>query len=195
MGFINNITLLNIDNLFHRLCFVIYCLDLTIGFIWLCFTMNCWPLRLENWIYQFEGFLYSDKFSWPYLCHFVFAPFSVSIIFDSIFVSGLFDSEKNMKTKTIKMVSVRFRTVFIPTYKRQNGPFVLTVHVGRISPFWVPQIYIQYNLDPDHSWRQMDVYVVHSALDERTEWASKTGLCSAQISEIARSVRRKSSFP
>jgi hypothetical protein len=81
----------------------------------LCFMMNCRPLRLENWIYQFEGFLYSDKFLLPYSRRFVFAPFSVPIIFDSVFVSGVSDSERIMKTKTIKMVSVRFRTVFIPT--------------------------------------------------------------------------------
>jgi hypothetical protein len=81
--------------------------------------MNCWLLRLENWTWQkfeaqFEGFLYSDKFPLPYPRRFVFAPFSVSIIF----VSGVSDSdsEKNMKTKTIKVVSVRFRTVFTPTY-------------------------------------------------------------------------------
>jgi hypothetical protein len=58
--------------------------------------------------------LYSDKFSLPYPRRFVFAPFSVSIIFVSVFVSGVSDSEKNMKTKTIKVVSVRFRTVFTP---------------------------------------------------------------------------------
>ena len=64
--------------------------------------------------------MYSDKFSLPYPRRFVFAPFSVSIIFVSVFVSGVSDSEKNMKTKTIKVVSVRFRTVFTPTIKSKH---------------------------------------------------------------------------
>jgi hypothetical protein len=76
-------------------------------------------LDLTKFDPQFEGFVYSDKFLLPHPRRFVFAPFSVSIIFDSVFVSGVSDSdsdsEKNMKTKTIKMVSVRFRTVFTPT--------------------------------------------------------------------------------
>ena len=102
--------------------------------------MNCWLLRLENWTWQkfkaqFEGFLYSNKFSLPYPHRFVFAPFSVSIIFVSVFVSGVsdsdFNSEKNMETKTIKVVSVRFRTVFTPRY---GSPDTTAVDRVRINP-------------------------------------------------------------
>ena len=60
---------------------MMYCWDLTIVLIWLYFMINCWLLRLENWIYQFEGFFYFDKFLLPYSRRFIFAPFSV---FDNI---------------------------------------------------------------------------------------------------------------
>ena len=45
-------------------------------------------MRLENWIYHFEGFFIPINFHYRIRAGFVFAPFFVSIIFDSVFVSG-----------------------------------------------------------------------------------------------------------
>lgn len=65
---------------------------------------------------KFEGFFIPINCSLPYPRRFVFALFSVPIIFDSVFVTKVSDSEK-IKTKMIKVVSVRFHTIFIPTYE------------------------------------------------------------------------------
>ena len=43
--------------------------------------------------------MYSDKFSLPYPRRFVFAPFSVSIIFVSVFVSGVSDFDSDSEKK------------------------------------------------------------------------------------------------
>lgn len=66
-----------------------------------------------------RGFLYTSKYSPPYSFCLVFAPYLYSIIFDFIsvfeFSIPIPILKKNMKTNMIKLVSVRFRSVFIPT--------------------------------------------------------------------------------
>ncbi len=52
--------------------------------------------------------MYSDKFSLPYPRRFVFALFSVSIIFVSEVSDSGSDSKQKMKMKMIKVVSVPF---------------------------------------------------------------------------------------
>ncbi len=74
-----------------------------------------------------RGFLYAGKYSLSYSFHLVFAPYLYSIIFYLISVSEfsipISIPKKNIKTNMIKLVSVRFRSVFIPTVGYAPGTF------------------------------------------------------------------------
>lgn len=48
---------------------------------------------------KFDGFFCSDKFSLLYPCRFVFAMFSISTIFNSVFLFGVSDSEEKSENR------------------------------------------------------------------------------------------------